>query len=169
MHGRQFGDPRLPRNRALGRQLPRGGRNRVPSGNPRCAHPTRPLHSDLAYAYEVLGRKDEAYRGIPHRRCLSIRELVEAQNGIARILSDRGDYREARRHFERAQQLDADNPLAYLRLAALCVKTGDFAQGLAYAEHGLELDPRLYACDLAAAQALAAWVAMTTRSVGWKL
>ena len=29
---------------------------------------------------------------------------------------------------------------------------GYFAQGLAYAEHGLELDPRLYACDLAAAQ-----------------
>ncbi len=44
--------------------------------------------------------------------------------------------------------------MAYLRLAVLCVKTGDFAQGLAYAEHGLELDPRLYACDLAAAQAL---------------
>lgn len=119
----------------------------------RVGAPDASAHSDLAYAYEVLGRKEGAFAEYGIAASLDP-QLVEAQNGIARILSDRGEYSEARRHFERAQQLDADNPLAYLRLAALCVKTGDFAQGLAYAEHGLELDPRLYACDLAAAQAL---------------
>jgi tetratricopeptide (TPR) repeat protein len=55
---------------------------------------------------------------------------------------------------DRALELDADNPLTYASLASLCVKTGDFAGGLTYAEHGLELHPHLYLCDLRAAQSL---------------
>jgi len=119
----------------------------------RVGAPDASAHSDLGFAYELLGRKEEALAEYGSAASLDP-QLVEAQNGIARILSERGKYTEARRHFERAQQLDADNPLTYLRLAVLCVKTGDFTQGLAYAEHGLELNPKLYACDLAAAQAL---------------
>ncbi len=119
----------------------------------RVGAPDATAHSDLGYAYELLGRKEEALAEYATAVALDP-QLVEPENGIARIKSERGDFSEARRHWERAKQLDADNPLAYLNLAASCVKTGDFSQALANAEHGLELNPRLYPCEIVSAQAL---------------
>jgi Flp pilus assembly protein TadD len=112
-----------------------------------------PLHSDLAAAYEFLTRNDEALA--EYRTALSLDpRSADALNGIARILIDREQFDEARRQLDRALEIDAENPLTYASLATLCVKTGDFAGGLTYAEHGLDLNPHLYLCELRAAQAL---------------
>ncbi len=112
-----------------------------------------PLHSDLAAAYELLGRNDEAVA--EYRVALSLDpRSVDALNGIARVLIERGQFDEARHHLEQARELDVDQALTYANLASLAVKTGDFAGGLAYAERGLLLNPRLYLCDLRAAEAL---------------
>jgi protein O-mannosyl-transferase len=119
----------------------------------RLAGPYAPLHSDLAAAYELLGRNDDALT--EYRVATSLdSESVEALNGIARILIERGQLNEARPQVQRALQLDAENALSYANLASLAVKTGDFAGGLAYAERGLELNPGMSLCDFRAAQAL---------------
>jgi tetratricopeptide (TPR) repeat protein len=112
-----------------------------------------PLHTDLGAAYEFLGRTDEALG--EYRRALSLdSQAVDALNGAARILIDRGQVDEARRQLDRALELDADSALTYANLAALALRKADAVAALAYAEHGLELNPGLYACDLRAAQAL---------------
>ena len=112
-----------------------------------------PLHVDLAEAYELLGRTGDAFA--EYRAAAEIDpRSVDAVNGIARILIDRGELDEARRQLDRAREIEADNALTYANLASLAVKTGDFAGGLDYAERGLKLNPALYLCDLRAAQAL---------------
>jgi tetratricopeptide (TPR) repeat protein len=119
----------------------------------RLAGPYAPLHSDLASAYELLGRNDEAFA--EYQSALSIDpQFVDALDGVARILIARGQFDEAQRLVDRARALDPDNPLTYANLAALSLQSGDFAAALANAERGLQLNPGLYACQLRAAQAL---------------
>ena len=70
-----------------------------------------PLHADLASAYELLARNDEALA--EYRAALSLDPRSSRRNGIARILIDRGQFDEARPQLDHAFKLDADNPLTY--------------------------------------------------------
>jgi Flp pilus assembly protein TadD len=117
------------------------------------SRPDASLHNGLGASFQMTGQKDEALA--QYRRAASIEPLsVEALIGMASILIERGQLDEARADLERARELDADNALIYSNLASLSVKAGDFTQALSYAAQGLERNPRLYACDFAAAQAL---------------
>ncbi|HET6328077.1 MAG TPA: tetratricopeptide repeat protein [Planctomycetaceae bacterium] len=119
----------------------------------RLATPHAPLHTGLAYAYEMLGRKDDALG--EYRIAASLDpQSVDALNGIARGLSERKEFADARHYLDRSRELNPDNPLTYADLASLSGKTGDFAGALSYAERGLQLNPRLYSCELESARAL---------------
>jgi tetratricopeptide (TPR) repeat protein len=117
------------------------------------SRPDASLHNGLGASFQIMGRKDEALE--QYRRAAAISpQSVEALIGMASILIERGQLDDARAHLQRARELDADNALIYSNLASLSVKAGDFTQALSYADQGLGRNPRIYACDFAAAQAL---------------
>ncbi len=113
----------------------------------RLAAPYAPLHSDLASAFEALGRKDESLEQYRQAVQLDPHSII-AENGIGRLLTDRGQFDEARGHLQRALELDPADALTYADLAFLAIRTGDYAGGLADANRGLDLDPHMAVCDL---------------------
>ncbi len=94
----------------------------------RLGGPYAPLHTGLAAAYEVLGRKDDAARRIPSRCDSSTPDQSTLSNGIAHILSERKRIRRSTPlHGAGPSNSTRTIPLNYVNLAFLCGKTGDFA------------------------------------------
>jgi len=89
-----------------------------------------------------------------YRRALAIRAgYAPAHLRLAQALERLGRRDEARQSFERAQQLEPDNPFAPLGLGSLALRAGDVSSAIALLERAYGLDPELHATVSALANA----------------
>lgn len=66
------------------------------------------------------------------------RDVIDAYLSKARMLDEIGNEDKARDHYERALQFDNTLPYAYLALAELSLRAGQWQTAIGHADHGLE-------------------------------
>lgn len=98
----------------------------------------------LAFAYEYLGRTDEAiatYQSILATQPLSASERSALHTYLGQLLGKQDNASGAQREFEQAIAQDPDNSLAFLSLGTLALGQNDFVTAIDAYEHYVALSP----------------------------
>ncbi len=94
-----------------------------------------------ARAYEAVGRIDEAIATL--RQVLNDYDSAKARDNLGYMLTRKGEYEEARRHFEHALELDPQYAMAHCNLGYLLENEGAHQEAFAHYEAAIDYQPRL--------------------------
>lgn len=107
----------------------------------------RPLHNLALYRYEINGRYVEAlhlYKKAANLAGHRVSAQALAYNNMASVYLKMNDYRQARKLFKQAHDLNPVNPTYTYRLARVSAKLGEWDQAIYYVDKVLAKHPHLY-------------------------